>query len=162
MPRRAASGASLLTQAVALLARREHSRAELARKLSRRLDAGQDPAEVDAVLDELARRGLLSESRFAASLVRTRSPRVGDARLRQELKTRGVSAEAAAEAFEALRRAEGGSEFERARIVWARRFGVLPQSTDERARQSRFLLARGFSPELIRKLLRGLPGDHDA
>ena len=161
MPRRAATGASLLTQAIALLARREHSRAELARKLLQRLEEGQSPAEVDSTLDELERRGLLSEARFAASLVRTRSPRIGDARLEHELRTRGVPAETAAAALEFLRRAEGGSEIARARAVWTRRFGVLPRSTEERARQSRFLQARGFGAEVIRKILRGLPGADD-
>lgn len=161
MPRGAATGASLMTQAIALLARREHSRAELARKLLRRLDEGQSPSDVEPVLDELERRGLLSETRFAASLVRNRSPRIGDARLKQELKTRGVPAEVAAAALVSLRKADGGSEVARARAVWAKRFGTAPRSTEERARQSRFLQARGFSGEVIRTVLRGLPGDED-
>ena len=76
---------ALLQRAVALLARREHSRVELARKLMRRLDEGQDRADVDAVLDELQRRDLLSEERFAAAVVRARASRYGDARLRQDL-----------------------------------------------------------------------------
>jgi regulatory protein len=161
MPRRAATGASLLTQAIALLARREHGRAELARKLLRRLEDHQGPAEVEAVLDELKRRGLLSEKRFAESLVRTRSSRLGDARLRHELRTRGVAAEVAAAVLDTLRRAEGGSEIERARAIWLRRFGSLPHSLEERARQARFLQARGFNAEVIRTVLRGLPGDDD-
>lgn len=161
MPRREAAGASLLTQAIALLARREHGRAELARKLMRRLDEGQSPSEVEAALDELARRGLLSEERFAASLVRTRSPRVGDARLKHELRTRGVPAEAAAAALDTLRKADGGSETARARALWSRRFGAPPRSIEERVRQARFLQARGFSSEVIRTVLRGLPGEGD-
>ena len=99
---RDAGGTSLLARAIALLARREHSRAELARKLMRRLDEGQDRSDVDAVLDELERRRLLSDERFAKSLVRTRAPRFGEARLKLELKTRGVPAAIAADALESL------------------------------------------------------------
>ena len=161
MPRRAVGSPSLLAQATALLARREHSRAELARKLVRRLGGTGSPGEVEAVLDKLQRRGLLSETRFAASVVRTRSLRIGDARLAYELRTRGVPAEVAAAALSDLRRA-GESELVRARDVWSRRFGVAPGSAEERARQARFLLRRGFSAEVIRKVLSGLPGDDGA
>ncbi len=147
--------ASLLKRAVALLARREHSRAELARKLMRRLDEGQDHADVDAVLDELQRRDLLSEERFASSVVRARAARYGDARLKQDLKSRGAAPDAAAAALDAVR----GSELERARAVWARRFGGPPASLQERSRQVRFLEARGFSAAVIRRVLAGRPDD---
>lgn len=147
--------ASLLKRAVALLARREHSRVEMARKLMRRLDEGQDRADVDAVLDELQRRDLLSEERFAAAVVRARASRYGDARLKQDLKSRGATPDAAAAALDAVR----GSELERARAVWTRRFGRPPASLQERARQVRFLEARGFSAAVIRRVLTGLPGD---
>ena len=69
--------ANVLQRAIALLARREHSRIELARKLERRLEEGQDRGDIDAVLDELERRKLLSETRFAASVLRARSGRYG-------------------------------------------------------------------------------------
>jgi regulatory protein len=157
---REAGGASLLARAIALLARREHSRAELAHKLMRRLAEGQDRADVDAVLDELQRRRLLSDERFAASLVRTRAPRYGEARLKLDLKSRGVPAPVAAEVLGSLR-AGGASELERARAVWSRRFGTAPHSLAECARQARFLQSRGFSAEVIRKVLRGLSGDDD-
>jgi regulatory protein len=161
MARRTEGGPGLLAQATALLARREHSRAELARKLLRRLGATESPVDVEAALDELQRRGLLSESRFAASLVRTRSPRIGDARLKYELRARGVPSEVAAAALADLRGA-GGSELARARDVWSRRFGAVPDSAEERARQARFLQRRGFSADVIRKVLGGLPVDQDA
>jgi regulatory protein len=148
--------ASLLKRAVALLARREHSRVDLARKLMRRLDEGQDRADVDTVLDELQRRDLLSEDRFAAAVVRARAARYGDARLKQDLKSRGAAPDAAAAALDAVR----GSELERARAVWARRFGRLPASLQERARQVRFLEARGFSSAVIRRVLTGSPDNH--
>ncbi len=113
------------------------------------------------MLDELQRRRLLSDERFAASLVRTRAPRFGEARLKLELKTRGVPTAIAADALGSLHASGTGSELDRARAVWSRRFGKTPQSLAERARQARFLQSRGFSAEVIRKVLRGLPGDDD-
>lgn len=147
---------SLMTRAVAMLARREHSRAELARKLAQYLEPEQDAAEVTRVLDELERRQLLSDARFAGALVRSRSTRYGDARLRQELKLKGVTGEAAADALGAL----GGSEFERALALWRRRFDAAPTSREERARQGRYLQARGFSLSTIRRVL-GSAHDED-
>jgi regulatory protein len=154
MNRRERPAGSLLQRAVALLARREHSRDELARKLLRRLEAGQDPAEVEAVLDELQRRDLLSERRYADAVVRTRAARYGDARLAQDLKARGVPADTTKSALASL----GDSELQRARAVWARRFGAVPTDLQERARQARFLERRGFSAAVIRRVLAGHPG----
>lgn len=142
---------------MALLARREHGRAELARKLKARLEDGQDPADVEAVLDELAASNLLSEERFAASVVRARGARYGDARIALDLKARGVAPALARTALGAL-----DSEVSRARAVWQRRFGTVPQSLSERARQARFLQARGFSADAIRRVLKGLPEDAGA
>ena len=144
--------AKLLQRAVALLARREHSRLELARKLERRLDEGQDCRDIDAVLDDLQRRKLLSDERFAASVLRARSARYGEARLARDLQVRGVPADVARDALEAIR----NSEIDRARLQWARRFKALPSSIEERARQTRFLEARGFSSTVIRQVLRGV------
>jgi regulatory protein len=154
MNRRERPAGSLLQRAVALLARREHSRDELARKLLRRLEAGQDPGEVEAVLDELQRRDLLSERRYADAVVRTRAARYGNARLAQDLKARGVPADTTKSALAAL----GDSELQRARTVWARRFGAAPTDLQERARQTRFLERRGFSAAVIRQVLAGHPG----
>jgi regulatory protein len=146
---------SLFARAVAFLARREHSRAELAAKLRRGLTDNDDPAEIDRVLDALERDKLLSDERFAGALTRTRAERYGDARIRFDLKSSGVKAETVDRAVASLK----GTELERASAVWARRFGELPASRDERARQARFLQARGFSADTIRKVLRGLPGE---
>jgi regulatory protein len=146
---------SLFARAVALLARREHSRAELAAKLRRALTEDEDPAEIERVLDALERDKLLSDERYARTLTRTRGQRFGDARLRFDLKSAGVKPQQAHEALAAL----AGTELERARAVWARRFGAPPATAQERARQARFLQSRGFSPDTIRKVLRGVPDD---
>ena len=146
---------SLFARAVTLLARRDHSRAELATKLRRTLTETDDPGEVERVLDALERDKLLSDERYAGTLTRTRSARFGDARVRYDLKSAGVKADAVDRAVASLK----GTEVERARAVWSRRFGELPNTQHERGRQARFLQARGFSTETIRQVLRGLSGD---
>lgn len=144
---------SLKGRALKYLAAREHSRAELLRKLA---PHAEEPAEVERVLDELEARGLLSAERFVESLLHRRAARLGTARLRQELQQHKLPADAVAQAVEALR----GTELERARAVWQRRFGGEPAAdAAERARQMRFLTARGFSSEVIRRVVRGADGD---
>lgn len=146
---------SLKGRALKYLAAREHSRAELLRKLA---PHAEEPAEVERVLDELEARGLLSAERFVESLLHRRAARFGTARLRQELQQHKLPADAVAQAVEALR----GTELERARAVWQRRFGGEPAAdAAERARQMRFLTARGFSSEVIRRVVRGRGADGD-
>jgi regulatory protein len=146
---------SLFARAVALLARRDHSRAELAAKLRRTLTENDDPGEVERVLDALERDKLLSDERYAGTLTRTRAARYGDARVRYDLKSAGVKADTVDRSVASLK----GTEVERARAVWTRRFGELPNTQQERGRQARFLQARGFSTETIRQVLRGPSGD---
>lgn len=155
MTARAAGRPSLMARAVSLLARREHSRAELARKLSRRRPGDEaepvDPAALAGVLDELERQGLLSDQRFALHRARQRSARYGNARLRQELLQKGVATPVAEAALGAL----AETEQQRARAVWLRRFGQAAATPRERAQQGRFLQARGFSMEVIRRIISG-------
>ncbi|MEG0821455.1 MAG: recombination regulator RecX [Burkholderiaceae bacterium] len=149
---------SLMSRAVAMLARREHSRIELARKLKRYLEPEQEAAELEQVLDELERRQLLSDARYASAVVRSRSARYGDARLRQELKASGVNASEVAAAVESLH----GTEIERARAVWQRRYSDRPTTREDHAKQARFLQARGFSLDTIRRVLGGRHCDDES
>lgn len=137
---------SLKARAVDLLSRREHSRLELARKLAR---YAADSTEVDAVLSDLESQGLLSNDRFANSLVHRRAGKLGTSRIVQELRQHGVSAEQVAELRGSLRE----SEESRARIVWQKRYGKAPADAAERAKQMRFLAARGFGTDTIRKVI---------
>src|SRR5829696_5958847 len=82
---------SFLSRAIALLARRDHSRAELSRKLMRYAMDADNPAEIARVLDDLNRKGLLSDQRFAAGFARIRAQRFGDARIRHDLRRVGVT-----------------------------------------------------------------------
>ncbi|MDQ3188070.1 MAG: recombination regulator RecX [Pseudomonadota bacterium] len=148
---------SLLSRAIALLARRDHSRAELSRKLARYLDQPDDAHQPDdadqlaSVLDELDRNGLLSDERFAAAVARSRSNRFGDARIRHDLRRFGVANDVSVAALTTL----AGSEVARASEVWSRRFKALPASAAEHAKQARFLQSRGFSFDSILQVLRG-------
>jgi regulatory protein len=105
--------------------------------------------QVDAVLDWLQANRYLSDERFAESRVHVRAARYGNLRIRQELTQHGVAL--GTEVAQQLKE----SEARRAQEVWARKFGQVPQDAAERARQMRFLAARGFSGEAIRHALQG-------
>ncbi|MGD2140699.1 MAG: recombination regulator RecX [Burkholderiales bacterium] len=141
-----AEPASLRVRALRMLARREYSRLELEKRLS---SDDTDEAEVLAVLDDFEQKGWLSERRLIDAVVQTRRKRFGTAKVLQELKGKGVSEDGLEQAREALRK----GELETARSVWARKFGNKPSSLSERAKQSRFLAGRGFSQDVIRKVL---------
>ena len=141
---------SLLSRAIALLARRDHSRAELSRKLVRHIE-DEDPSELGRVLDELGRNGLLSDERFAGAVARSRSRRFGDARIRYDLRRFGIADDLSAAALAKL----AGTEAARAREVSSRRFTGLPTTAAERAKRARFLQSRGFSLDSIYKVVRG-------
>ena len=139
---------SLKGRALAALARREYSRLELARKLRPHAESAE---QLDAVLDALEAAKLLSNARFAESLAHRRAERFGVARVKQELKSHQLAPELIAEQVAQLR----ASEFERARAVWQKRFGEPPLDAQARARQIRFLAARGFSADVIRRVVGG-------
>ena len=145
------SGRTLMARAVGLLSRREHSRIELERKLRRHLSDDETEADLAVVLDRLQAQRLLSDARFAASLVRQRSPRYGDLRIARDLRERGVSGADADTALASL----DGTEALRALAAWSRRFDTLPASANDRGRQGRYLQTRGFSMDAIRAVLDG-------
>lgn len=146
--------AVLRERALRLLAQREHSRSELARKLAVRAD---NPEEIPALLDHLEQVGLLSDLRFAESFIRAHAARSGVVRLRFELRQRGVSEEIAEAALASQLDGESGEfgdEMERARGLWQKKFDALPADAREYGRQARFLQGRGFSADVIRTLLK--------
>lgn len=139
--------------AMDLLARREHGRAELSRKLRQR-GATQDL--IDPALDRLAEEGLLNESRYLESYIASRARAgYGPVRIREELSQRGLPR---SEIDSAL--SESGVDWsENLREVWRRKFARLPQDARERAQQGRFLSYRGYSMEAISRLLSGRRSD---
>ena len=138
---------SLRVRALQLLARRDHSRAELQAKLGGEAESAE---ALDEVLDALQREHLLSDHRYASQRVAARSGRYGNLRLKQELRQQGVGDDEIAAVLP-----EAGDETERCRAIWAKKFGRPPQSAEERAKQLRFLQYRGFSGEAIRRVMSG-------
>jgi len=139
---------SLTGRALRLLSQREHSRRELERKLAR---FEEQPGSLAVALDDLQAKGFISEERVVASVIHRRAGKLGAARVRQELLDKGLDPAAVADAVDQLRQ----TELERARAVWQKKFGTSPADAGERARQSRFLSARGFSGQVIQRLLAG-------
>src|SRR5664279_4921313 len=154
---------SLKSRALQLLAQRDQSRLELRRKLLRHerrrvaeasadaaLDENVGVADVETLLDWLEANRFLSDERFAESRVHARQARFGVQRIRQELAQHAVAVPPA------LAEALAASELERAAAVRDRRFSQPPADSAERAAQSRFLLGRGFAPDLVQRLMRQL------
>ncbi|MEM5314051.1 recombination regulator RecX [Paraburkholderia sp. JHI869] len=143
---------SLKGRALGYLSRREYSRAELSRKL---VPYTEDADALEALLDSLEREGWLSDARFAESVVHRRASRVGAGRIVSELKRHAVGDALIEEVSTQLRE----TELTRARTVWQKKYGQLPETPAERARQARFLAARGFSMSIIGKILKGIEED---
>lgn len=139
-----------MQRAVSLLARREHSRAELRGKLLRHLPPEGEPEAIERVLDQLVARDMLSETRFVQSRLRMRAGRYGVARIRQELRRHDLEPELVREALKPL----AGSEFERAWAIWENKFGSPPSDETQRAKQMRFLAARGFGSDTVYRVIR--------
>jgi len=159
---------TLRGRALAWLSQREHSRSELRTKLCRWMAKLDDAAAestlrdgaaasagdaIERLLDELEAAGHLSDTRFVDSRVHSREARFGNWRIEQELRQHGLTLD------DCTRVDLRASEAQRASSVRAAKFGSLPSTTPDRARQTRFLAARGFSSEAIRSALRGEPDD---
>ena len=138
---------SLRQRALNYLARREHTRIELTRKLAPHTE---DEAEIAALLDDFQQRGWLSERRFVEQVVHARGSKYGSRHIAHELREKGVSEEAIAAALPQLKE----SELETARAVWLKKFGQPPEDAKARAKQMRFMASRGFGMDVILKVLR--------
>lgn len=148
---------SLRSRALQYLARREYSRAELAAKLRPYLPADSEdefeqaqPVDIDELLDDLEASGYLSDERAVSQLLHARRPRFGMQRISHELHQKGISAELIEQVMPQLQ----DGELETARSVWHKKFGAHPHDAKERARQMRFLQSRGFSLDVIFKVLK--------
>lgn len=137
---------SLKGRALRLLSVREHSRAELERKLKR---FEEEPGTLSNALDELQAKGFIDEQRVIESVLYRRAAKLGTARIKQELLGKGLANEAVSAALAKLQ----SSESERALAVWRKKFGQLPLDALETARQMRFLAARGFGTDVIRSVV---------
>jgi regulatory protein len=147
-------GPSLKARALRLLATREHSRAELERKLQ---PHETEPGELSAALDALQTKGFIDEARVADSVLHRRAHKLGGRRVLQELQHKGLPDHVIDEAAATLH----ATEAERARAVWQKKFGTPATNAQERAKHMRFLASRGFSGDVIRKTLSDLGSDDE-
>ena len=138
---------SLKGRALRLLSQREHSRAELERKLA---PHEQEPGELAKALDELQARDFISDERTIESVIHRRAGKLGTARLKQELAAKGLSGEAVDEALAQLK----DTELDRAKEVWHKQFGGQTAHVYDLNKQIRFLMTRGFEFSIIKKLLK--------
>lgn len=141
--------AELKARALRTLARREHSRAELARKLAPRAESAE---ALEQLLDALAAKKQLSDERYAEARAHQLARKYGAARIRADLKAKGV-------AHDVAQRVSGAEERERAAAILARKYRTPVTSPMERARRMRFLQSRGFAYDTIRSLLSSDAGD---
>ena len=143
---RAGFGLSLKGRALRLLAAREHSRTELERKLKAHEET---PGQLAQVLDDLQAKDFISEARVVESVINRRAARFGASRIKYELLNKGLDAEAVAEAVNGLK----SSELERARNIWRKKFDGPALDAAGHAKQMRFLAARGFGGDVIRRVV---------
>jgi regulatory protein len=145
---------SLKGRALRLLSGREYSRAELVKKLT---PFETTEGELAKALDELQAKDFINEQRVVDSVLHRRSSKLGAARIKQELQSKGLDAGAVLDAVDLLK----STEVERAREVWRKKFGAAPENASERGKQMRFLMSRGFGSEAIRKVISGAFEDFD-
>ncbi len=139
---------SLKGRALRLLSQREHSRTELERKLK---PFEETAGELSRALDELQAKDFINEQRVVESVINRRSAKLGAPRVRQELQAKGLPVEAIAQAVQEMR----STELERAREVWRKKFGEPPTDQAARAKQVRFLVSRGFAPDVVKRVVAG-------
>jgi regulatory protein len=141
--------AELKARALRHLVRREHSRAELARKLA---PHAESPQARETVLAELAQRKQLSDERYAETRAHWLSRKYGAARIRQDLKAHGV-------ADAVIDRVSPEGDLEKAKAILARKYRQPATTREERAKRARFLQSRGFSHDVVGRLLFGSDPD---
>ena len=143
---------SLKGRALRLLSMREHSRVELERKLAR---FEEEEGTLAKALDELQVKGFINEARVIESVLHRRAGKLGAVRIKQELQGKGLDPQAVRDAVTGLQE----TERERAQEVWRRKFGAAPAYAKEAVRQMRFLATRGFTTDVIRRVVGGKTDD---
>jgi regulatory protein len=134
----------LRARALRRLARREHSRDELARKLS---PYAESTEILEGLLRELEGRKLLSNERFAEGRAHWLARKYGAAKIRQDLASKGIPEELS------RRITSTGDELAKAKAILERKYRAPAATREERAKRARFLQGRGFSGDVIRRLV---------
>jgi regulatory protein len=137
---------SLRQRALEYLSKREYSEAELAQKLKAYANEEDD---IPALIADFKTRGWLSDARYTEQMIHARQVKFGAARVANELREKGVDHALVAEAVAVLQ----VNEVERASEVWRKKFKASPTTREEWAKQARFLQSRGFTFDVIKKIL---------
>jgi len=140
--------AGLMARALKLLAQREHSRLELQTKLAEHAPTSD---ALTSLLDSLEQRNLLSDKRAAEQILHSRRKRFGSRRIAFELQAKGIADHLITDALEDLK----STELSSAQAIWNKKFGTAPASHAERGKQERYLAGRGFSFDVIGRVLAG-------
>ena len=138
----------LLSRALALLSRRDASRAEFIAKL---IAAGYEKSEVEGAADWCLSQGFLNETRYVEGAARRLSAKYGVSRVTHTLRSKGVTEEAIAGITSDLK----DNELAQARALWLRKFREPPADANAKAKQIRYLQSRGFSFAIIKQVIRG-------
>lgn len=146
IPKKNRSEPTLRQRALDLLGRREYSACELTRRLAA---FGHDADEIESIVTNFEQKGWLSDARFAEQVVNARAHQYGGRRIEQELRDKGVDQSTIDDAL----RMRDVDELELVRTLWLKKFGTIPVSQQEKARQVRFLQSRGFPLSLIFKVI---------
>lgn len=138
-----------LDSALRLLSRREHSVSELYNKLEHK---GYPQGDIQEALDHCQGLGLQSDHRFAEICCRARVRQgYGPLRIRQELKNKGISEDL----IQSVLQQENGNWAQYAFLVWQKKFKDIGHTSfEDRQKQQRFLLYRGFDTESITQLFK--------
>jgi regulatory protein len=145
----------LRQRALDYLGKREYSYVELAQKLKAYADESDD---IPAILDDFKKRGWLSDARFTEQLVHARKVRYGSAKVASELREKGIAEDLIAGAVEEIK----AHELDYAKAVCLKKYHGAPSSREEWAKQARFLQSRGFSFDVIKKVLSSITNDEPA
>ncbi|MGQ3089299.1 MAG: recombination regulator RecX [Methylophilus sp.] len=137
---------SLRQRALEYLSKREYAAAELAQKLK---GYASDSDDIDALIADFKTRGWLSDARYTEQMLHARQAKFGAARVANELREKGVDDALVAEAVAVLQ----VNEAERASEVWRKKFKASPTTREDWAKQARFLQSRGFTFDVIKKIL---------
>lgn len=140
------------------MGKREYSYAELGQKLKTYLEEGDDFEVITAILEDFKKRGWLSDARFTEQIVHARQAKFGVAKIAHELREKGVSQELIEAAVEQVK----GNELDNAFEIWRKKFKASPASREDWAKQARFLQSRGFSFDVIKKVLNTQKNDDEA
>jgi regulatory protein len=146
---------SLKGRALGLLSRREHSRLELEKKLK---PHSESPEQIFALLDELQKLNLLSDDRFIESVVHRRGAKSGPLLLKHELSMHGLDPLK----VKAVVASSKTTELVTAQNLWEKKFNAAPANVAEKAKQMRYLASRGFSADVVHKVIPRMSASADS